>query len=118
MSFVQGPDRGIDGVHDNAAHISTALGDLPTCTGADDDIPETNCTNRKAPICNEAGTNGIPNISCTPPLPLCNGLPGTNGHPGVDCIAPPLPTCGPVYGGAPGVDCEIRPGTLAQVRMP
>jgi len=75
--------------------------------GADSDIPETNCTNRKAPICNAAGTNGIPNVSCTPPLPQCNG---TNGHPGVDCVARPLPTCGPVYGGLPGRDCELRTG--------
>lgn len=106
-NLAQGPARGIDGVHDNAAHITTKLGDLPTCMGADSDIPETNCTNRKAPICNGKGTNGIPNISCTPPLPMCNG---TNGHPGVDCVAAPLPTCGASYGGLPGRDCELRTG--------
>lgn len=104
----EGPDRGIAGIHDNAAHIKTAAGVLPTCMGADSDIPETNCTNRKAPICNGKGTNGIPNVSCTPPLPMCNGLPGTNGHPGVDCVAPPLPTCGTTFGGSPGRDCKIR----------
>jgi len=110
LSMVQGEPRGIDGVHDNAAHITTKLGDLPTCMGADSDVPETNCTNRKAPICNGKGTNGTPNVSCTPPLPMCNGLPGTNGHPGVDCVAPPLPTCGTAYGGLPGRDCAMRTG--------
>jgi len=107
---MQTEPRNIAGVHDNAAHITTALGDLPTCMGADDDKPEVNCTNRKAPICNGKGTNGIPDVSCTPPLPLCDGLPGTNGHPGVDCKAPPLPTCGPAFGGLPGRDCALRTG--------
>ena len=102
--------RNIEGVHDNAAHITTKLGDLPTCTGADADVPETNCTNRKAPLCNGKGTNGIPDISCRRPLPVCDGLPATNGQPLVSCVPPPLPTCGPNYGGSPGTDCVIRTG--------
>ena len=102
--------RNITGVHDNAVHINTALGGLPTCTGADADVPETNCTNRKKPKCNKAGTNGTPDVTCTRPIPMCNGLPGTNGHPGTECYAPALPTCGPVYGGQPGIDCKVRTG--------
>ena len=102
--------RNIDGVHDNAAHITTKLGDLPTCTGADADVPETNCTNRKSPLCNGKGTNGIPDVSCRRPLPMCNGLPGTNGQPLVDCVPPPLPTCGAAFGGSPGTDCALRSG--------
>ena len=109
--------RNIDGVHDNAAHITTKLGDLPTCTGADGDKPESNCTNRAAPLCNGKGTNGVPDVSCRRPLPMCNGLPGDNGHALVDCIPPPLPTCGAAFGGSPGTDCTIRqdagpPGTV------
>ena len=78
--------------------------------GADSDVPEVNCTNRKAPLCNGKGTNGIPGVSCRAPLPMCNGLPGDNGHPLVDCNPPALPTCGPNYGGQPGTDCTIRTG--------
>jgi len=91
-----------DPVHANAAHVYKGPGVLPTCMGADSDIPETNCTNRAAPICNDDGTNGIPNVSCTPKLPVCDG---TNGHPGVDCVGAPLPSCGTTHGGAAGVDC-------------
>ena len=107
---MQTEPRNIAGVHDNAAHITTALGDLPTCMGLDADVPEVNCTKRKAPLCNGKGTNGIPDISCRRPLPMCNGLPGTNGQPLVDCVPPPLPTCGGAYGGSPGVDCALRTG--------
>ena len=96
----------IDGVHENAAHISTALGGLPTCRGEHDwEIPETNCTNRAAPLCNGLGTNGTPDVSCRRPIPICDGH---NGRALSDCIPAPLPTCGPVFGGQPGVDCEIR----------
>lgn len=123
MSFVQGPERGIEGVHDNATHITTALGGLPTCMGADSDVPEVNCTNRKAPLCNGKGTNGIPGVSCRAPLPMCPDLSGKGGTPGVDCKAPPLPTCSDKYGGLPGRDCVVRTGpappgapTLAQLK--
>ena len=96
---INDPPRYIDGVHDNAAHIHTALGDLPLCKGADGDVPEVNCTNRKLPLCNGKGTNGLEDVTCRRPLPMCNGLPGTNGQPLVDCAPAPLPTCGKDYGG-------------------
>ena len=91
--------------------------------GADSDVPETNCTNRRAPICNGKGTNGTPGKGCRSPLPMCEwdstpGSHGSKGVPGVDCQAPPLPTCGTKTGGAAGTDCTIRapgaPVTLAQ----
>jgi len=96
------PPGGYTQLAQGPAHITTAPGVLPTCMGADSDVPETNCTNRKAPICKADGSNGIPNVSCTPALPECNG---TNGHSGVDCVAPALPACGVDFGGRAGVDC-------------
>lgn len=96
------PHAASDSHETKAAHITTKLGVLPTCNGADSDVPEVNCTNRAAPICNADGTNGVPNVSCTPPLPVCDG---TNGHSGVDCVAAPKPACGTEFGGQAGVDC-------------
>jgi hypothetical protein len=109
--------------NEGPAHINTPLGVLPTCTGADSDVPETNCTNRRAPICNGKGTNGVAGKGCRSPLPLCAwdakpGGHGAGGVAGVDCQAPPLPTCGPTTGGQAGTDCTIRapgaPVTLAE----
>jgi hypothetical protein len=73
-----------------APHINTPLGVLPTCKGEDADIPETNCTNRRAPICNGLGTNGVAGEGCRSPLPMCDwsgtvSKHGIMGVPGVDC---------------------------------